>query len=339
MSAFVAVAVLLTLIAVALIALPLLRRHEGLPPAVTLAVAASLLLASAAALLYPTSSKWNWAQAAASADDPAAMVGRLARRMERNPGDMNGWLTLGRSYSAMEQFPLAARAYQRANQLAGNSNAEALMGLAEALVLGGQSTLDGRAGHLFEQALELDPNSGRALFFAAIAALERNERPLARERFVKLLEADPPPEVRRVIEDQVRALEGPEPQAAQVADSRAAAPNAAVSVPLRITLSQAVAGKVATGAPLFILARAPGQRGAPLAARRLEARFPQDVELRSSDAMIAGTGFVEGQELEIEARIANGGGANAVAGDPFGSVRVKAGAAQRATIEIGQLKP
>ncbi|MEO6186998.1 MAG: hypothetical protein ABIP38_13890, partial [Steroidobacteraceae bacterium] len=120
----------------------------------------------------------------------------------------------------------------------------------------------------------------------------------------------------------------------------AAAPaTATVSVPLRITLAAGVAGKGNAGAPLFVLARIPGQRGPPLAAKRLEARFPQDVELLSTDAMLAGSGFTAGEEIEIEARIANGGSAISRSGDPYGVARVKAGAGGRTTIEISQLKP
>jgi hypothetical protein len=71
----------------------------------------------------------------------------------------------------------------------------------------------------------------------------------------------------------------------------------------------------------------------------MAATFPLNVELLSSDAMLAGSGFAAGQELEIEARIANGGDATSRAGDPFGVIRVTAGSDQRASIEIGQLKP
>jgi hypothetical protein len=100
-----------------------------------------------------------------------------------------------------------------------------------------------------------------------------------------------------------------------------------------------VAGKAAQGAPLFVLARIPGQRGPPLAVRRLNATFPQEVDLRSTDAMVAGTGFAAGQEIEIEARVANGGSAISASGDPFGIVRIKAGSGTRTAIEINQLKP
>jgi hypothetical protein len=55
--------------------------------------------------------------------------------------------------------------------------------------------------------------------------------------------------------------------------------------------------------------------------------------------MIAGTGFANGQELEIEARVANGGSAISRSGDPFGVVKIKAGTGARTAIEINQLKP
>lgn len=348
MSAFLVIAVLLTLIAAAAIVLPLVVRRGDAPPAVIAAVVGALAVGAGAAVLYPTWSNWDWSEPALAADSPAAMVGRLARRLERNPEDLDGWLTLGRSYAVLEQYPLSARAYQRADTLAEGRNAEALMGLAEALVLSEQSGLDGRAGRLFEQALELDRNSTKALFYSAIAALERGEAPVARERFVRLLEGNPPPEVRRLIEEQVRALETPAAGMAAAGPAQPATPAtgdaaqpaaAAVAVPLRITLSPEVAGKAAQGAPLFVVARIPGQRGAPLAAKRLEARFPQDVDLLSSDAMLAGSGFTAGQELEIEARIANGGGAISRSGDPFGVATVRAGGDSRVSIEIGQIKP
>jgi len=351
MSAFLIVAGLLTLLAIGLVVVPLLRPRTGLPSRMTWAVAGAVLLAGGAAILYPTWSQWKWSTPVAAADSPAAMVGRLARRLEREPNDLEGWLMLGRSYSVIEQYPLSARAYQRADRLAGGTNVEAITGLAEALVLSDRSGLDGQAGRLFERALELDPTSTKALFYSAIAALERGERPLARTRFEKLLQGNPPPEVRRLIEEQVQMLSleqsAPPAGAASVAAATpaAAAPSAApaaattASVPLRITLAASVAEKAAAGAPLFVMARIPGQRGPPLAAKRLDARFPQELELSAADAVMGGSGFSAGQELEIEARVANGGSAIARNGDPYGTVRVRVGAGGRIAIEINQLKP
>lgn len=349
MSAFVVYAALLAVVAIAAIVWPLARRREGAPPSWGVAGIGALTLAAGAALLYPLWSQWNWSEPQVAADSPAAMVGRLARRLERQPNDLEGWLMLGRSYSAIGQFPLAVRAYQRADGLAGGRNVEALTGLAEALVLADQSGLDGRAGQLFEKALELDPLSTKSLFYSAIAALERGELPLAKQRFERLLEGNPPPEVRRIIEEQVRALAAAVPAPAGTVagavapSSPAAAPAAAqaagAGVPLRIVLSPSVADKAVAGAPLFVVARIPGQRGPPLAARRLEAQFPQELDLRDTDAVMGGGGFTPGQDLEIEARVANGGSAMSRPGDPFGVVNVKVGGQGRVTLEINQLKP
>jgi cytochrome c-type biogenesis protein CcmH len=348
MSAFVLIAVLLTLAAVAALSYPLLRKRSGETSAWMPAGIATLVVAGGAAALYPVWSNWKWNDPMPAADSPAAMVGRLARRLEKQPNDLNGWLLLGRSYGVIEQYNLSARAYQRANTLADGKNVDALLGLGDALINGGQSDFGGRAGRLFEQALEHDPKSVRALFFSAIAAGERNEIPLARSRYVRLLDANPPAEIKKLIEEQVRALDGLStmvaatpagPNAAGSAAVQTAPAAAVVAVPVRITLSANVAKNAAAGAPLFVLARVPGQRGPPLAARRLEAKFPQDVDLLSSDAMIAGTGFIAGQELEITARIANGGSAMSKSGDPMGSVVLKAGGKTRAAIEINQLTP
>jgi hypothetical protein len=54
---------------------------------------------------------------------------------------------------------------------------------------------------------------------------------------------------------------------------------------------------------------------------------------------MGGSGFAVGQELEIEARIANGGSAISRSGDPFGTVKLKVGAGGRVAVEINQLKP
>ncbi len=353
MSGFVVIAGLLTLLTLVALLYPLLRRRDGLPESWRSAGIAGLLILIGGAALYPTWSTYQWHLPEPGLDSPEAMVGRLARRLERQPEDLDGWLLLGKSYGVIGQHELSARAYQRADSLAGGRNAEALMGLAEALIVSERSDLDGRAGRLFEQAMEVDPTSVKAVFYSAFAARARNELPLARERFNTLLRANPPAQVVSIIEEQIQEIdamsrmlaEGGQSAARAGAAMAAASPSGdssaaeAVTVPVRVTLAPAVAGQAAAGAPLFVVARIPEQRGPPLAAKRLEARFPQDVDLLSTDAMIEGSGFSAGQELEIEARVANGGSAISRTGDPFGVVRVRAGDAARVTIHIDQLKP
>ena len=326
----------MALIACAFVAVPFLRRGSGPVPRAMLAILAVLLFGGSA-VLYATFSHWSWKPEAAEVT-PENMVGRLARRLDKQPDDLKGWLLLGKSYTQLERYPMAIRAYQRADRLAGGKNADALTGLAEAMVLGNKGDLAGRPGKLFEQALAIDPRSTKALFYSAVAALERGEKPLARERFMTLLSGGPPPEVRRLIEQTVQNIDAE--AAAPAAKPAPAAPAAkAVGVRLQITLSSNLAAQVKAGAPLFVVARRPGERGAPIAAKRLEARFPQDVELLSTDAMLAGAGFAAGDELEITARVSNGGGALAKPGDPVGTARVKAGATKAAPVVIDRLTP
>jgi cytochrome c-type biogenesis protein CcmH len=47
-----------------------------------------------------------------------SMVDRLAARMEKNPGDLEGWLKLGRSYKVLGEYDQAAQAYEKALALA-----------------------------------------------------------------------------------------------------------------------------------------------------------------------------------------------------------------------------
>lgn len=341
MSGFIAIAGLLTLAVLIALLYPLLRQREGSPEAWRSGGIVALCVAVGAAALYPLWSNFKWNAPAPAMDTPGAMVGQLARRLEKQPDDLPGWLQLGKSYTVLEEYPLAVRAYERANTLSKGQSSDALMGLAESLFNSGRSDLSGRAGKLFEQALALDPNSTKALFYSALAASERNDLPVARERFERLLSANPPPEVRKLIEEHIQALDSMSTMVAQAHD-KPGTPGAAgpvVTVPLHVTLAGKVAAKAAAGAPLFVMARLPGQGGPPLAVQRLDAKFPQDVDLSSSDSVMGGSGFTAGQEIEVEARVANGGSALSATGDPYGTVRVKAGASARATLEINQLKP
>jgi cytochrome c-type biogenesis protein CcmH len=342
MTLFIVFAALLGFGALALILVPLLRPRGDVPPALKTAALTAVLLVAGAAGLYSVWSTWSWDKPIDEVSTPEGMVGRLARRLERNPEDLNGWLLLGRSYGQLGQYPLSAKAYRRADRIAEGRSADALAGLAEALMLGEQSDLKGEAGRLLEKALEVEPRSVKALFYGALAAAERGDSALARSRFEQLLVADTPPDVRRLIEQQIAALDV-EMQQRGAAGEQTAPPPQGATVRLRVTLDPAVAAQVKAGAPLFVSVRLAGQAGPPLAAKRLEARFPQDVDLSAADAMIAGSGFSAGQEIEITARVSNGGSAAARPGDPVGTLRHRVPAAQadgkRFDLKIAKLTP
>ena len=345
MITFVLLAAALTLASVVAVAIPLLRRSTGAAasaPWSALAAASVLVLGSAA--LYITWSKWSW-RAAPAADSPQTMVAQLARRLEHDPSDLNGWLMLGRSYVALQEYPLAVRAFGRAVQLSEGKNAEALTGQAEALALSDESELDGRAGRLFEQALALEPDSGKALFFGAAVAARRGDLPLARQRFAKLLSLNPPEAIRPMIEQQIAAIDeklsGTPTTAAAVQQGPPAGAVVAAGAPtvrVNVTLAPSLAS-AAGAAPLFVFVRDPAQGGPPLAVKRLESHFPQSVALSPADSMVPGRAFAAGQSVQVVARIARSGSPIAVSGDPFGEVTYQVGRDGLVSLVIDHLTP
>jgi cytochrome c-type biogenesis protein CcmH len=207
MIVFIILAVVLAATCVALIAVPLLKPVPSrTATAPWTAIAAAGVLAIGSAGLYLTWSNWSWRQFP-GVESPVGMVERLVHRLNDHPDDLAGWLLLGRSYVKLEEYPLAVRAFDRANQVAGGRSAEALVGEADALILIDDSELTGQAGRLIERALAIDPTSPQALFFGAAAALRRGDLPLARTRFTGLLALNPPADVKAILQQEISGID------------------------------------------------------------------------------------------------------------------------------------
>jgi cytochrome c-type biogenesis protein CcmH len=344
MITFVILAAALTLAAAAAIAVPLLRGAGPLAPSSWTAFAVLGVLVIGSAALYATLGNWSWSQPQAS-DAPQNMVASLARRLQRHPDDLEGWLMLGRSYVVLEETPLAIRAYERADRLAGGKSAEALLGLAEALSNQDETELGGHAGQLIEQALALAPNSPKALFFGAAAAMHRGDLALARQRFAELLALNPPDNVKPILQQQIAAIDARlgNPQSPAPSSAGASAPASmsasAASVRVKVALSPKLQLDSASMAPLFVFVRDPTQAGPPLAVKKLATRFPQTVELTAADAMVAGRAFAPGQDVQVVARISRSGSPIAQRGDPFGEVGYHVGRDGVVDVVIDRLTP
>jgi cytochrome c-type biogenesis protein CcmH len=325
--------------AAVLVLLPLVRRREdNRPVAMIAAVSVLFVLLLGGAGLYAAFSNYAWVDAPSVAQTPAAMTAKLAKRLADQPDDLAGWLQLGRSYQVLEQWPLAVRAYQRADRLANGENVDAILGVAESLFAEDQESLRGAAGHLFERALELDPHSQKALFYSAFAALGRGELPVAKERLQRMLAMNPPPEIRDILEKSIANIDR-QATAENAPQSTAAAASDGAKIAVHVTLSPALQKQIAHDALLFVAARDPKSPGPPFAVKRLPARFPVDVELTSADAMMESRRIASGQQLEVVARVALGGTPTATRGDPFGQVSYHVGQDGRLNIVIDRLAP
>jgi cytochrome c-type biogenesis protein CcmH len=332
MLGFVLLTAALTAAVVAVIAVPLLRRGPAGAgePAPWSALAAAGLLVVGSTVLYVSWSNWPW-HAPPPGDSPQSMVAHLARRLESDPQNRDGWLMLGRSYIVLKEYPLALRAFERAERLSGGRDAEALIGEAEALAMSDPTELDGRASRLIERALALDPASGKALLFGAAIAARRGDLPLARQRFARLLDENPPANVRPFIEQQIVVIDqelasraGGGAGAAAAAGGATASGPAGASVRVRVTLAPGLAAAFGS-APLFVFVRDPTRPGPPLAVKRLVSEFPQTVELTPGDSVMPGRAFVAGEHVEVVARIARSGNPVGASGDPFGETSYRVG--------------
>ncbi len=119
-----------------------------------------------------------------------ANVASLAKRLEQNPNDADGWTMLARSYSSLEKYPEASSAYAKATALKTN-DADLLADYAFALAMANGRMLQGRPVEIINKALSLDPDNAKALELAGSAAFEAKDYQKAITYWEKLLARTP----------------------------------------------------------------------------------------------------------------------------------------------------
>jgi cytochrome c-type biogenesis protein CcmH len=334
MTTFVILAALMAALAAAVVTVPLWRERQSR----LVGVIAGVLVAAAAAGLYPLWSNWSWhasAQPQPSGPDVAAMVAKLEAHMRDEPKDLRGWLMLGRSYVALERLDDAILAYDHAHQL-DMGNAEAALGLAEAMSLRAGGNITPEASLLFEQAVKLAPDNPKALLYGGFAAAERGDKATARARWQSLKDMHPPAQIEQLLDARIAEL-GP-PTASGPAMTSAAAPSPAPGgapaaqagadavVDVTLTVAPALKAKLTQDAPLFVFAREPGAQGPPLAAKRLTtAAIGTQIHLSASDSMMPGRALTMGQRVTITARVSFSGQPLPAAGDLYGELTYDVG--------------
>jgi cytochrome c-type biogenesis protein CcmH len=328
MSAFLMVAAIMAAIAATVVAVPLMRDKKSR----LVGALAALLVAGAAAGLYPLWSNWDWhapaAAPAIAAPEVAAMVAKLEQHLRDDPNDLAGWLMLGRSYTALQRLDDAVSAYDRAHRLAGNS-AEAALGLGEALSLRAGGEITPPAAQLFEDALRVEPNNPKALLYGGFAAAARGDSALARSRWQALKELHPPPQIEQMLDARIAEL-GAAPDSGTNASSAGTDATAEGSAPAQVTvnirIAPALKSRLKPEAPLFVFAREPGSRGPPLAAKRLtSAAVGTQVQLSTADSMMPGRVLVSGRRVSITARVSFSGQPTPAAGDLYGELAYDVG--------------
>jgi cytochrome c-type biogenesis protein CcmH len=268
------------------------------------------------------------------------MVSDLAQRLKQNPNDGPGWVMLGRSYTVLGRYNDAEEAYGKATALIPN-DAQVWADYADLQALMNGKRLAGRPMELIKKALDLDPNNQKALALAGSAAFEVKNYGEAVAFWQQLLQTVPPgsPVAKQISSGiaEAQSLAGGKPPMAAMTDvgegpgtaggQGGAAPGGA-SVSGEVSLSPALAAKVAPGDSLFIFARATNGPKMPLAIMRLQAKdLPAKFSLDDSMAVMPAMRLSNFPEVVVGAKISKSGSATPQSGDLQGvSEAVKIGA-------------
>jgi len=150
----------------------------------------------------------NAPRAGDQSPDIAKMVARLAKKLEQEPDNLEGWAMLGRSYKVMGNTLEAERAYDRAGSFL-MTDAQLLADYADVSAANAKGDFSGKPLRLIERALKVDSKNPMALWLAATAAMQGQDRPKALEYLKRLIKVLPPDsEDAKTIQsaiDQVRA--------------------------------------------------------------------------------------------------------------------------------------
>ena len=320
-------AALLSVAALAFVMVPLWRQRQvtgGWSPLGSLA--AALLIPSAVGL-YLGIGTWGGQPApdtAAALPPMTELVESLDARLQEQPDDPAGWYLLGQSYMTLSRYADARRAFREGLARDPAPGVDMKLAFAEAETLTDPQALLGEAGQVFEEALQTEPDNPTALWYGGLAAAATQRPGVARQRWSRLLQLDPPQAMRDVLQEHLNALGGisgpvqePPLQLAQTE------PSAGPEIRLRIRLAEELgAGNsaISPGAALFIFARAP-EGGPPVAViRETASAVPGEFSLSDANNMLPGRSLADFDALTIVARISATGEPTEQPGDVYGEI-------------------
>lgn len=234
------------------------------------------------------------AGAAAGEQEIEDLVAQLQARMEAEPGDLEGWLLLGRSYRSLQRYRESLDAFQRARALAPEDPVVAVE-LAEALLFTSEpGRPDPAVPGLLDQALAAAPDLQKGLWLAGMVAVQsgNDERAVALwERLMVQLE--PGSGVANSVQQQLTAARN---------RLGLAMPDSWAGLEVVVEAPEDLPS-LSPSAALFIIARDPAAPNPPLGAMRLEPAFPAIVRLTDANSMMPQRPISGATELELQARL------------------------------------
>ncbi len=285
------------------------------------------------------------------------LVQKLAAKLEQQPDNPQGWVMLGRSYIALNDYPKAIEAFDRAMQLDAE-NVAMLLAYAEAIAGSNGNNFTGKAATLVDKAYSLEPENPNALWMSGIVAYQRGDFQSALDRWVKVQAMLSPQSnelesVNNAIDDARQQLGLPPserqlPQIAQARPGNSSVPasgnpdsGASTGVEVTVSLSPEMAQKASPDDLVFIYAKAVSGPPMPLAAARKQVRdLPLTIRLDDSMAMMPQMKISGFKQVAVGARVSLSGGPTAQSGDLEGEVRpVVPGQSEAVNVVINSVHP
>jgi cytochrome c-type biogenesis protein CcmH len=248
-------------------------------------------------------------------------IARLRARVADEPGEIESWVWLARSYRARGSYADAAAAFARANELRGHQDPDLLVEEGEALAYTQDRRMAGAPAERFDKALALAPAHPQALWYGGIAALQAGDNLTAVARWEQLSRQELPEDMRSMIDHSLAQLRERAGIKAPAPVAVAAAP--ALQLKVDVSITPELAREVGAGDVLFVYAQDPAGPPMPLAVQRLSAAsLPLRTTLDDSNSPMPARKFSSVDRWRIVARISKTGSATPQPDDLEGAIEV-----------------
>jgi cytochrome c-type biogenesis protein CcmH len=237
------------------------------------------------------------------------MTARLEQTVKQQPDSAEGWYFLGRTYMAQERAGDAAKAFERAVEIAGRAP-ELLGQWAQALYFAEGKQWNEQLQGLTDEALKADPEEVTSLGLLGIAAYESQRYADAVRYWERLVAVLPEQDPSRAA--IAGGIERARQQMGEGEQSSAAAePSAKVhALEVSVSLSPEVQQNVQPDDAVFVFARALSGPPMPLAAKRLKVSdLPVQISLSDVDAMMPELKISQFDQVQLVARVSRAGNA------------------------------
>ena len=237
------------------------------------------------------------------------MMSKLINHLKEKPDDSEGWVMLGRSYTALNEYGKAEQAYQKAYGLIGD-DPDFLADYAEIIAMNHDNQLAGEPRKLLRTALKKNPHTIKALWLSGHAELQLGNDKQAVAYWKKLLKVLPSTDTEAIntVNQYIAQVEGQAPPPPVT--------SASAKLTVKVSLAPSIKASVKPDETVFIFARAASGPRMPLAIVRKQVRdLPLTVTLDDSMAMAPQMTLSKFDKVVVGARVSKTGTALPQSGD------------------------